>query len=385
MSEPPNRQILLGAQYLASKTPTGLERYYRELLPRLASQVSDKQLAIFSLDRREDFTPCLPENIRAFPLSIPRNRFYLQAFFGGQPPIERRLGGGELLHLLVPMAVSTRLPLAVTIHDLTPLITPQAFSWYGPFVFRAVLRRLAKQGAYFITNSHYTKTDLISYFAIAPERVFPVYMGIDPKFKPQLDAESQARVRAKYQLGDRYFLFLGAMNRRKNLTTLLAAFREFLASGDTSTKLVLAGRMNWGGDELRQSVAEQRLEEVVRLPGYIEDEDLAAVIGGAIALVYPSLYEGFGFPPLEAMACGTPAIVSNVSSLPETTGGKAILVEPQDASGFAKAMHLLSRDRDYRAHLGREGLKWVEQFSWEETARQTSQVYERVMLARSPV
>jgi glycosyltransferase involved in cell wall biosynthesis len=279
------------------------------------------------------------------------------------------------------MPIRYRGPHVVTIHDFAPLVTPAAYSAYTPRMFRYTIQLLINQGASFICNSENTRKDFHRFFHVSEERVEVNYLGISPHFRPPADPNSIKNLRTKYQLPDDYFLFIGAMNKRKNLDNLLEAFKKINVESP-STDLVLAGNMEWGGDAVRQKVKILDLESRVHFPGYVREADLPGLIHFSRALVYLSKYEGFGFPVLEGMACGTPVICSNVSSLPEIGGDAAIYVDPDDQPGITKAMEYILSDQDARMTIVKKGLSRAAEFSWESTAQQTLGIYNAILEKR---
>jgi glycosyltransferase involved in cell wall biosynthesis len=246
-------------------------------------------------------------------------------------------------------------------------------------LFSRTIRSLVKKGAYFITASNCSSDDLENYVGVPRNRIRTVYLGVDEAFYAGHDENRAISVRARYGLPKDFFLFIGAMNRRKNLKSLLSSFNLFKKKYGRPTKLVIAGRFDWGGDELRSAISLENINESVVSVGYIPDVDLPVVLASATALVYPSLYEGFGFPPLEAMACGTPVIASNTGAIPETTAGHALLLDPYDVEGFAEAMEQISADTPLRSNLSSSGKKWVRNFSWDRTVTETLSVYDQLL------
>jgi glycosyltransferase involved in cell wall biosynthesis len=187
-----------------------------------------------------------------------------------------------------------------------------------------------------------------------------------------------AAVRSRYRLPEGYVLFVGSVERRKNLRGLLQAYARLLET-DVACPLVIVGTRRRGAGEIGRTLQELHLEESVIFTGYVPDADLPAIYTGADLFVFPSLYEGFGLPPLEAMACGTPVVCSNAASLPEVVGDAAIMVDPYDVEGLAEAMLRVLTDADLREHLRRKGLERARQFTWERTARETVAVYREVL------
>jgi len=209
--------------------------------------------------------------------------------------------------------------------------------------------------------------------------VHVVYLGRDEALAPVRDPAELARVRARYGIGERYLLYVGTLQPRKNLARLVDAFTRL--AGDpalTGVQLVLAGKPGWLADDLAPRVARLGLAGRVLFPGYIADADLPALLSGALAFAFPSLYEGFGIPVLEAQSCGVPVMTSNNSSLPEVAGDAALLVDPHDVDAIAEAMRRLVTDDALRAELVRRGFENVKRFSWEKCARETLAVLEGV-------
>ncbi len=372
-------RILLIADQFLRPHRTGIDVYYDSLvhwLPRLAP---DLDFTLASLGEPDQQSPAFAPNFRHKGLPLSRRRFYLASLLRLGNPFQALLDQADLVHLMVPLPLATDKPLLTTVHDLTPLLMPWAYTWYSVLITRWTLRRLAAQKSHFIAVSDCTKSDLHRLTHVPMDRIHRVYEGVGEAFRVIDDTQQIEQARARYGLPERYFLYTGSMHPRKNLLTALKAYRLFKAHDTTDTKLVLAGRMSVGGAALTRQIREHNLEESVVLPGYIDGADLSAVIGGAVAVIYPSLYEGFGFPALEAMACGVPVIASNASSLPEVTGGHALLCDPLDARCFAESMQRIVSDAGLRDALVRGGFVWVKRFSWKAAAQETLQLYAHLL------
>lgn len=372
-------RILLVVDQLLRPHRTGIDVYYDNMvhwLPRLAP---DWNFALISFGEPDQQLPSFAPNLEHRGLAISRRRFRLTSMLKENSSLRVLCEWADLVHLLMPLPVVTNRPLFVTVHDLTPLLMPQAYRWYHRLTTRWTLRRLVVRNSHFNVVSDCTGKDLRNLFQVPAGHVHRVYEGVGEEFKVIDNAQRAQQVRARYHLPDRYFLFTGSMHKRKNLPTLLKAYRLFRKKDTTNTGLVLAGRMSLGGDVLKRRVQEYRLQKSVWLPGYIDSADLPTVIGGATALLYPSLYEGFGLPALEAMACSTPVIASRAGSIPEVTGGHALLCDPLDANGFAKAMHRIISDGALRSRLIEDGLDWAARFSWRSTAEATLRLYKEIL------
>ena len=291
----------------------------------------------------------------------------------------------EIVHLVAPIDIShirVQGNLVTTIHDLCPLILPQVYPFYMPYIFKRNIKNLIKRNSSFVTNSISTKNDLMSFFEIPEDRIWVTTLGISDNFlKPE--TKTTKNILNAYKINTDYFLFTGAMNKRKNLKAIIKAFISFKEITKSKIKLVLAGRMNWGGSDLEKLVINKNLQKEVIFPGYIKDQDLPAIISGATAVLYISLYEGFGFPALEAMKVGTPVIASNTSSIPEVVEDAGLLVNPLDHREIINAMYEISSNVKLRNQCIQKGIKQAKKFSWETTAKKTVEVYQNI-ITQSP-
>ena len=281
---------------------------------------------------------------------------------------------------LAPEEVTGDLPRVVTVHDLIPLTRPDFVFPQQTLVLQAMLGRIDIERNWVITNSEFTKMEFCERTGMSPERVVAAPLAAAHVFRPIVDADVIAPTRARYHIPEgAYLLCLAAPQPRKNLAQLIRAFFRLLDEQQLpDTYLVLAGskEQGWMYDEIL-SVAESSPEHSSRLmfTGYVADEDLPALYSGALAFVFPSLYEGFGLPALEAMACGTPVITSNTTSLPEVVGDAALLVDPTDLDQLCAAISTIVSDRSLREELRRKGLSRAAEFSWKRTAELTAKVY----------
>jgi glycosyltransferase involved in cell wall biosynthesis len=263
--------------------------------------------------------------------------------------------------------------LVLTVFDLTPITLPNCHLPTTQHVSRLTLL-WAKRAKRVLTFSEAVKEQLVNWLGFSPERIVVTPLAPNEQFKPQTPEEVE-RVRRKYRLFAPYILFVGTVEPRKNLVTLVRAFAAVVK--DFPHLLVLAGARGWMSEPVFAEIERQGLKDRVVHLGYVPAEDLPALMSGAEVFVYPSLGEGFGLPPLEAMACGVPVVCSNAPALPEVVGDAAILVPPTDVAALEEAiMHLLS-DPDLKATLRQKGLQRSRQFSWHETARLTISAFEQ--------
>ncbi len=278
-----------------------------------------------------------------------------------------------------------RVPSVVTIFDVIPLVVPNAVSWRARWFFRWAVWLAAKTSARVIVPSRATRDDLIARLRVPRDKIAVIPLAADARLSPQSDA-AIARVREKYALPERFVLYVGINKPHKNLATLLEAW----ARVERDAMLVIAGawdaRYTHTTADRRpmtdvQSLAVGGQRSAVKFIHNVADADLPALYAGATAFVMPSLYEGFGLPPLEAMAAGAPVICSNASALPEVVGDAALLVNPRDAEDIARALTRVLDDAALRDELRAKSLARAAQFSWEHTARETLDVYRAVSLS----
>jgi len=269
-------------------------------------------------------------------------------------------------------------PAVVTVHDLGYLHFPQAHPTFSRLYLDWTTRWNARRAAVIIADSEATRQDLVTHYRADPAKIRVVYPGYDETLRPVRtgpaastgDPIRLAAVKKRYSIQGDYLLYLGTLQPRKNLLRLIDAFTQLpnpqSPIPNPPLQLVLAGAPGW----LSAPILERARQAGVVLPGFIADEDKAALLSGAAAFLFPSLYEGFGFPVLEAMACGAPVICSNTSSLPEVAGDAALLVDPLDTAGLTAAIQNLLSDHSLQKDLTRRGFANLRRFSWQQCARQ---------------
>ncbi len=259
----------------------------------------------------------------------------------------------------------------VTVHDLGYLEYPQAHTRMSRLYLHLSTWFSAHAASRVIAISEATKRDLIKHYKIKPGKIEVIYHGRDPIFIPVTDRSKIEGMLGKYGITQPYCIHVGTLQPRKNLGILVEAWDMLRARRDSPPMLLLAGKRGWLYDSLLQSVQSRGLGDFVKFADYVERDDLPALYSGALALTFPSLYEGFGLPPLEAMSCGTPVLASNSSSVPEVVGDAGILLDPKDAHAWADAVERIMRDGVLRDELSRKGLSRAAQFTWERCATST--------------
>jgi glycosyltransferase involved in cell wall biosynthesis len=265
----------------------------------------------------------------------------------------------------------------ITIHDLAFLVYPH-FLTKESARYYSQIDQAVKWTDHIIAVSESTKQDTIRLLGVPEHKITVIYESANPIYRPSKDQEILEQTKSKYHIEGDFILFVSTIEPRKNLPTLLKAYRQLLDSYKASVKLVVVGRRGWLSEEVFTLVDELKLTNDVLFLGRLSIEDLPHLYNAAQLLVQPSFYEGFGLPPLEAMACGTPVVVSNVSSLPEVVGDAGLLVDPEDVSELTVAIWRVLTDQALREDLIAKGFKRAQCFSWEKTALQTLELYKRI-------
>jgi glycosyltransferase involved in cell wall biosynthesis len=290
----------------------------------------------------------------------------------------------DVLHVQFTAPPFAPCPVVTTIHDLSFEHLPETFKRRSRAQLRLTVRRTARKAALVLTLSEFSRRDIIETYAVDPERVIVTPAAAPTHFKPVAAETELEEIRERYGIGANYLLSLGSIQPRKNLTRLIEAFQWLRKSRPDSElpQLVIAGKRGWLDDEVFRAAQQDGLNESVKFIGYVPEEDLPALYSGAICFVYPSYFEGFGLPVLEAMQCGVPVIAGNQTSLPEVAGDAALLFDPFDTRALGEAIARVIDHPDYRTELSARGLKRAAEFSWIATARLTLKAYEGAAASR---
>jgi len=356
--------------------PVGAGVYIIQLIRALAAELGAHHFIVFAQRSRRPLidTPQLTgvEWIETPDLSPARRLVWEQVAL---PRLARRAGVDVLhsLHYTRPYF----LPCAsvVTFHDMTFFLYPKLHTRSKRVFFPWIMRVSARKAQAIIAVSENTRRDAMRLLKITPEKIFTVQNGIGAEFRPIDDAALLETCQKKYNLRQPFILYVGTVEPRKNLPLLLRAFAR-LAAQRADISLVIVGRLGWMYEEVFQLIEALGLSERVQFTGYVPAEDLPMVYNLAQIFVYPSLYEGFGFPPLEAMACGAPVITTASSAMQDQVGDAAILTPPGDEQALYEAMDRLVHDPELRRTLSARGRGQVAQFTWQTTAQNTLQVYQ---------
>ena len=292
---------------------------------------------------------------------------------------ELRKNPVDVLHVQFTSPPFAPCPVVVSIHDLSFEHLPETFKLRSRTQLRLTVRRSARKASQVIALSEHGRSDIISTYGLSADKVNVIPLAAPTGFGPVKDEKELQRVRQTYGIEGDYILSVGSIQPRKNLGRLIAAYsslRQARPEGKLP-QLVVVGKFAWLYEETLRAIKEHELGKSVVLTGYVSERDLPALYSGAVCFVYPSYFEGFGLPPLEAMKCGTAVIVGNRTSLPEVVGDAGLLVDPFDVDGIAAAIETLITDSDFRSKLRVKGLERARLFDWRETARQTLAVYEK--------
>ena len=342
---------------------TGIGVYTLRLTEELA-KLSNTDVILFS--HREPLVQ--PAGVETIISRAPQAHLFLQL----KLPRLLKKHAIDLLHgpnFYLPLTGKT--PKVMTVHDLSGVLHPEMHSakhrlsqmMFPPSLSRA--RRI-------IADSSATASELIGEYPDCENKIDVVHLGVSREMRPASEAR-KTELREEYALPEEFILFVGTLEPRKNLSGLIRAFARIAA--DIPQKLVIAGGEGWKFSDIYSLASELGIADSLVFTGYIEDDELSALYSLADVFCYPSLYEGFGLPVLEAMACGTPVVTSNISSMPEVAGDSALLMNPESPVEIAKGILRIIGDDSYRKDLIRRGFVRAEEFTWEETARKTREVY----------
>lgn len=352
----------------------GINWYIYNLLCHLPEADSEINYTVFLSEKRFEARAGIRLVVSRLPTHRPPARILWEQV--AQPWALRR-AGVDLVHetaFVGPQASTS--PSVVTVHDLSFLLYPQSFRTLNRLYLQLFTQLSVRRARRVIAVSESTKGDLVRCYGLSPEKVDVVYNGKDDAFQP-LPADEVAGFRAENKLPERFMLFVGTLEPRKNVVRLIEAYAQLKSN---RLPLMLVGGKGWLYNDVFARVEALNLTSEVHFVGYVPTEDLPWWYNAADLFVYPSLYEGFGLPPLEAMACGTPIVTSTASSLPEVVGDAGLLTDPTDTEALTGAMEQVLSDADLRGAMREAGLARAREFSWRRTARHTVASYRRALI-----
>jgi glycosyltransferase involved in cell wall biosynthesis len=351
---------------------TGVGYYTEHLLHHLAEEATDDELTVVS-NRPIDTTRTLPARVR-MAIGSPRmpRLVWMQAL---APRVLGRIDA-DVAHFTNGMVpVASPIPTVVTIHDMGLTLFPRFHPLRRLVLNRPLVDFAARRANAVITVSQSAKRDIVRLYGLRPDRVHVVHEAAAPTFRPIHDVGELDRVRRRYALAERFILYVGTIEPRKNLPKLIEGFAKRRKAGDLPHQLVCAGPYGWLSHDIAARIERLQIEDAIRFTGYVPFDDLPALYNLAEMFVFPSLYEGFGLPVIEAMACGVPVITGQVSALAEVASGAVHQIDRLDGDAIGDAMVDLARGRALRDDLASRGLQRARSFSWQRAARETLDIY----------
>ena len=362
------------AHRLGRGAGTGISVYVRELVTAIAAEAEGGGLAYHMCGSSEPSDdPPPPVDLPLFRPPFPRRLLHGAWTEVGHPAVDRFVGRPDLVHVLYPSCpVPSRAPVIYTVHDLMPLTTPEWFTARERRMFEHAVRDASRRAEAVIADSNWIAARVRHRLGVEETRVHVVPLGVSGAFNMTPPAQAIETVCRRYGVEPgRYVITVGAISVRKNPGPVIAALASL---GELA--LVMAGPRGAGANQVADEVRKRGVTEQVHMTGWLEQDELAALLAGAAALVHPSLDEGFGMTPLEAMAAGVPALVSDAGALPETVGDAACIVAAGDPGAWATALERVTGDPAFRAALVAKGRARAAEFTWARTARETIDVYE---------
>lgn len=354
---------------------TGVEWYAFFLIQELKKIIpSSDKVILYSREALRDELSVLPPNWSQKVLSWPPKRLWTQIRLS----LEMLIHAPDVLFIPAHVApvIHSKRAVAV-IHDIAALRYPECYNWFERWYSLWFARYAGKHLWRIITPSEFTKTELVNGAYAASGNVYSVKHGFDKKYRVISDAAAIREVLAKYGIRQPYILSVGRLERKKNTAGIVKAFEKIKLDNPArleDLRLVLAGKAGFGFEKIQELILKSPCKKDIILPGWISENDLPAIVNGANVFIFPSFYEGFGLPVLEAMACGAPVICSNNSSLKEIGGDAAVYIDPENIGELAAKMNHLLIDENLRKEKIARGLEQAKKFSWEKCAEETLKV-----------
>ena len=366
--------------YGLDRAPTGIGRYAVDLVRALAALPAAPEVVLLTTEQKDThalwpmFEHHRLSGCRLLPLLITRGHIEI-ARAAARYHLDLIHDPNGILPFLAPRRRTRRV---ATIHDAFAYVYPQTHNRLDTWRYRWMLPHAVRRVDRVLTDSLCSQRDIQRFLHVPDAQIQTIPCAVDPYFVPIPDSPERRTLLQTYGIKPPYLFYVGGITARKNISRLLEAFAQ-LAPTYPDLTLVIGGKRQWQTSEIDETFAHLNVGGRVHFTGYVADADLPALYSAARAFVFPSLYEGFGLPPLEAMACGTPVVCSNVSSLPEVVGDAALTVDPYDVSGLASAIERLLIDDGLHTMMAERGLARAAQFSWQQTAEQTLAAYHRVV------
>ena len=358
---------------------TGVEVYAAHLIRHLARLDAKNQYVLYFRTQPQEWFYHLGPNFKLKVIPFPK--FWTQL----------RISWEMLTHAVDVLAIlASALPIwhprrsVVTVHDVAWKLFPEAFTPFMRHYLDWSTRHAVKQAAKVVAVSQSTKNDLIKHYQVDPQKIEVIHLAVGEQFRPRNYSDCQPTLDKFGLVYQKYILFVGTMQPRKNIPRLVEAFIKIKKDNHMEEKLVIVGKKGWLWEPIEQKIKESGLGQAVQVLDYVTDEDLPFLFAGASLLTLPALYEGFGLPPLEAMKSGVPVVVSDVSSLPEVVGDAGLLVDPNSVDSVAEGLLQVLTDKELRLQMIAKGLGQAKRFSWENTARKTLSLFESLKALNHP-
>lgn len=363
-----------------NRTKAGMGNYIKNLVNVLSEIDKDNTYFVLVSERNKDFFRIRQKNFKIINLGkivtmdLPR-------LFWEQISLPRFLKKNRIDVLHSPgfvMPIMSKAKNVLTMADMTFFTHPEAHTLAKRAYFWMFMPISIKKADKIISISENTKKDILDHVKVDKKKIRTVHLAADRSFKELNKDKCRKEIKERYDVGSPFILFIGMIEPRKNLERLITAFSELKKKENMQHKLVIVGKKGWKFDSIFKTIKKERLEQEIIFTGYVPDEDLAKFYNAADFFVYPSLYEGFGLPVLEAMACGCPVITSNVSSMPEVAGDAGLLINPESVKDIADAIKKVINDKELQKKMRKQGIKQSSRFSWKKTAEKTLRIYEEV-------
>ncbi len=376
--------IAVNARFLIKNKLEGIGYFTFETLRYITAAHPEIEFH-FLFDRPYDPTFIFSENIKPVVLFPPARHPFLW-YWWFEISVKNYLKKTKPDLFLSPdgyVSLGSKTPTVAVQHDIAfvhfPTSIPKITNWYYQYFVPKFLNRADR----IATVSSYSKNDIIEQYRISPEKIDVVYSASKDFFAPINETEKNA-IREKHSDGNAYFVYVGAVHPRKNVLNMLKAFEQFKIATNSAIQFLLIGGMGWQNEALNTFYENMQHKNTVKFLGRMEEKEMVKIIGGSIGLCYVSLFEGFGVPPLEGMACGVPVISSAVTSIPEVCGDAALLVNPEDISAISTAMQQIATDENLRQNLIEKGFERIKFFTWQKTAQLLWQSCEKVIENKKP-
>lgn len=379
MSKPTRYNIGIDARFFGTAQAAGIGTYTEELIGELLKQDKVNRYTVFTDPKTVQFFPFYSPNLDKKPTPYPHYSYSEQIFF----PRQIASANVDLIHYtnFNSPVLFRSVKSVVTIHDLTLWFFPGRIhkSAFKRWAYRYIIRKSCENAAAIIAVSKATKDDIVKHLGIPESKITVIHEAVTNRIAEVKDTKKIEAIKTKYDITRPFFMYVGQWRQHKNLVRLIRAFALMRRRYDIDHQLVLVGKVDPLAPEVQATINQLNLQNHVVLTGYVSDGEIGAFYSAAEAFVFPSLYEGFGLPPLEAMAVGTPVVSSNVSAMPEVLGAAALYFDPEDIEDMAAKMHEIASSYSLRKSLRDKGFSQVKKYSFSKMARQTLEVYNQTL------